>query len=118
MKTNTIFVAVIGALALVTTGAIVVKAIGEKTISQNTETLVSPTGVMETAATAGPSPTAEKKSDRCVIMISGSKYDVTDLISKHPGGDVFSDKCGTDMTSIFNKQHKGNLDMIKDFKVE
>lgn len=39
----------------------------------------------------------------CWVSIFGQVYDVSDFISKHPGGaDVFSRRCGTDITSEFS----------------
>jgi len=41
--------------------------------------------------------------NRCLIMIQGVKYDVTDFRKIHSGGDIF--QCGKDMTAIFLGQH-------------
>jgi cytochrome b involved in lipid metabolism len=51
-------------------------------------------------------PTAKPPSNRCIIVIQGVKYDVTDFRNIHSGGNIF--KCGTDMTNIFFGQHNSS----------
>lgn len=52
-----------------------------------------------------PSPTSPSTPivNKCIIIIDGNKYDVTDFRSVHKGGDIF--KCSTDMTQVFYSQH-------------
>lgn len=61
-------------------------------------------------------PAASQNIEQCIILIQGSKYDVTEFRNKHGGGDIF--KCGEDMTEAFQKKHKGYLPMIEQFKVD
>jgi cytochrome b involved in lipid metabolism len=53
--------------------------------------------------TPTPTPVAVVPDNRCIVTVSGNRYDVTTYRNKHSGGDIFN--CGTDMTSIFNSQH-------------
>lgn len=44
----------------------------------------------------------------CYTAISGSVYDVTPFISRHPGGaNAILSLCGTDGTAAFTNQHDG-----------
>jgi len=43
------------------------------------------------------------EGEKCIITVRGGKYDVTEFLNEHPGGNIF--KCGEDMTEAFNKQH-------------
>lgn len=44
----------------------------------------------------------------CWTVVNGTVYDVTDWITRHPGGPgVIKAMCGTDATSSFQDQHKG-----------
>ncbi len=64
-----------------------------------------PAAPKPSAPTPSQAPPAE--SNRCIITISGQRYDVTDFRSQHPGGDIFA--CGTDMTQTFFGQHDQQL---------
>lgn len=55
--------------------------------------------LFRTQENSSPLPEGEK----CVITVRGDKYDVTEFLNEHPGGNIF--KCGEDMTKAFNKQH-------------
>ncbi|HAU99395.1 MAG TPA: hypothetical protein DCW55_04155 [Candidatus Pacebacteria bacterium] len=59
----------------------------------------------ELLATSQPS----EDSERCIVTISGKKYDVTAFIPFHPGGaDAIKKACGTDATELFfNRGSKG-----------
>ncbi len=46
---------------------------------------------------------ANSNVEKCVIIVRGEKYDVSDFRNKHKGGNIF--KCNEDMTEAFNKQH-------------
>jgi hypothetical protein len=48
-------------------------------------------------------PKPDPLANRCIIIIDGGKYDITDFRNIHSGGDIF--QCGTDMSSIFHGQH-------------
>ena len=51
--------------------------------------------------------THNKQSD-CWAAIDAEVYDLTEWISKHPGGpDKILGLCGTDATSAFSTQHDG-----------
>lgn len=59
--------------------------------------------------------------DSCYTVISGSVYDVTPWIGKHPGGeDAILSLCGKDGTAGFTDQHSGQrkpTNMLANFKV-
>ncbi|HLD91916.1 MAG TPA: cytochrome b5-like heme/steroid binding domain-containing protein [Patescibacteria group bacterium] len=40
----------------------------------------------------------------CWLVIEGGVYDVTSIISKHPGGEIIVSACGTDATNKFNNR--------------
>ncbi len=46
---------------------------------------------------------------RCIVVVDGDRYDVTQFRSLHQGGDIF--QCGTDMTAIFYSQHNAETKM-------
>ena len=52
---------------------------------------------------------SEKNSrTTCWAIVGGSVYDLTDWISKHPGGaSAITSLCGTDATASFDAQHGG-----------
>lgn len=41
----------------------------------------------------------------CWLVANAKVYNVTDFISKHPGGDKILNGCGKDMTEFFNTKH-------------
>ncbi len=50
----------------------------------------------------------------CYVIVGSNVYDLTDWISKHPGGqDNILKLCGTDGTELFTKQH-GSFQKAKD----
>lgn len=57
----------------------------------------------------------------CFTIISGSVYDLTNWITKHPGGEkAILSICGKDSTAIFKKQHEGNKkteSVLSSFKI-
>lgn len=66
-------------------------------------------------ATATPTPTTEEK---CIITLYDIQYDITIYRSLHTGGDVF--KCGTDMTTVFQKRHPNiskYLEIMAEYKI-
>lgn len=58
---------------------------------------------IQSAPTSAPAQIQSAQSNRCIIIIKGQRYDVTDFRAKHPGGDIFV--CGTDITKSFFSQH-------------
>ena len=40
----------------------------------------------------------------CWLVIEGGVYDITNFISKHPGGEIIVSACGTDATEKFNNR--------------
>jgi len=61
--------------------------------------------------------------NRCIVTISGSKYDVTQLAFGHSGprGSSKTDggffKCGTDMTTEYVSKHGNNLRLIAPYLI-
>lgn len=47
--------------------------------------------------------THNNKED-CWVAIEGEVYDITNFISKHPGGEIIVSACGTDATDKFNNR--------------
>ena len=74
---------------------------------------VTPTAIP--VAVAIPKPTIAPSSSQCIIMISGSQYDVTKLRTTHSGGDVF--KCGTDMTSVYIGRHGTDMSRMQAYLI-
>ncbi|MCL5969962.1 MAG: hypothetical protein M1450_00465 [Patescibacteria group bacterium] len=73
----------------------------------------TPTAAMQNT----PEPTAPPDLSRCVIVIDGKKYDVTEFRKIHSGGDVF--KCGTDMTADFYARHDASyLPMMEKYRLQ
>ena len=53
---------------------------------------------------------------RCIIVIDGGSYDVTDYRSQHSGGDVFT--CGADLSQMFHDRHPNSfLNKMAKFRV-
>lgn len=66
--------------------------------------------------TPTPAPAAPPVDNRCIITISGNRYNVTQFRSIHSGGDIF--KCGTDMTAVFLSQHPASyLQKMSQYKI-
>lgn len=60
--------------------------------------------------------TAPEPSDRCIIFIDGSGYDLTEFRKSHSGGDIFT--CGADMSAIFWQQHdQAHLDQLSRYRI-
>lgn len=77
----------------------------------NTKTSTPSPTPSETATATGytKAQVAQKNSrTACWAIISGSVYDLTDWINKHPGGaGAIASLCGTDATASFDAQHGG-----------
>jgi cytochrome b involved in lipid metabolism len=76
---------------------------------------VAPT-VTVGAGTIAPTATSKPATPKpaCVVMVSGKKYDVSQLRNTHSGGNVFV--CNTDMTNTFFSKHNQqmlNTTMVK-----
>ncbi len=68
----------------------------------------TPTARITPKATATPTKIPNVTlSNKCIVTLFGSLYDVTSLRSTHSGGDIFN--CGTDMTAIYQGRHGNNL---------
>lgn len=53
---------------------------------------------------------AANSASNCLTVVSGTVYDLTAWISKHPGGDkAILSICGMDGTSAFQNQHGGQM---------
>lgn len=66
--------------------------------------------------TARPTPTPNPQAGRCIIIIDGIKYDVTNFRNIHSGGDVFT--CGADLSQLFHDRHSNRfLDIMVQFKI-
>lgn len=44
------------------------------------------------------------QANDCWTVINGKVYDLTDYISRHPGGNTILATCGTDGTSLFDQR--------------
>jgi len=73
--------------------------------SSNTANSPSASNSQSGLNTSSSPATSEKTSNSisCIVTISGQKYDVTELLKTHPGGNIF--QCGKDNTSIFFSKH-------------
>jgi len=79
-----------------------------------TPTIVTATPTLSVAIpiTATPIPT---RDTRCIVTIYGQTYDVSFLQNSHSGGNVFT--CGTDMTTIYQRRHGTNLNLIASYLI-
>ena len=56
------------------------------------------------------------KEQKCVIVVDGNSYNVTEYRYIHEGGDIF--KCGMDMSAEFHQQHPQQfLNKMKKYKI-
>ena len=65
-----------------------------------------------------PTPTAPQDplAGKCIIYVSGIRYNITEFRNTHGGGDIF--QCGTDMTDNFKSQHPDSyLDQMSRYKI-
>lgn len=101
------------------------------TASENSAPTVTPTVVKQPAtaiAATRPIPTQtetvqitsqpapQPASNRCIIVIDGNQYDVSEFRTIHSGGNIF--ECGTDMSAIFWGQHnQGYLDTMAKYRI-
>ncbi len=126
MKKTTKLLVFLSTWALVI--SFVVVAIGiNSSNSANTPTAVTSTNSSAATTTNTPSAntnssststtanTTQTNSNRCVVTVNGSQYDVTQLQYTHSGGNVFS--CGTDMTATFESMHGTRWSKIARYKI-
>lgn len=65
--------------------------------------------------TLSPTPKPTGTNNQCIVTLFGKQYDVTPLITGHPGGNVFT--CGTDMTAIYQGQHGTDVSRMQKYLV-
>jgi len=89
---------------------------GKKLKWKNIGAVSTPTPTPVTSASATPTVAgytmeqvkANNTSSKCWSAINGQVYDLTTWISSHPGGaSAITSLCGTDGTSAYVNQHKG-----------
>jgi hypothetical protein len=108
MKTNLLIVSVFLVLVVILVAVFVTNqnavdlTLGENSKSANSSAKVG----IENAIS---------EDEKCIIEISGQKYDVSKLKNTHSGGNIF--RCGSDMSVEFQKQHRMNLEMIEKYKI-
>jgi len=92
---------------------VAVVTVGDKiniTPTITVDNTVTPTNnLIINPSVAIPSVTAKPVTPKpaCVVMISGKKYDVSQLRNTHSGGNIFT--CSTDMTNTFFSQHNQSM---------
>jgi len=100
--------------------AAVTVAVGDKEVPGEVIRGAAPTPTVAPTVTPTPSPTAtpagytmdqvkaNNTATKCWSAIDGKVYDLTNWISSHPGGaGAITSLCGTDGTSAYINQHKG-----------
>jgi cytochrome b involved in lipid metabolism len=55
---------------------------------------------------------SRNSEQECWTIVSGSVYDITSYIPRHPGGDEILLACGTDGTSLFNERKTDSGEII------
>ena len=83
--------------------------------SESSSSIPSSSSSSETSSTTSSSTSSIVTSNKCIVTIKGSKYDVTTLRNTHSGGDIFN--CNTDMSTTFTNQHGNDLARIKQYLV-
>ena len=73
----------------------------------------SPAG--ESVSTSASPENKESIDEKCVVIIAGQRYDVTELRLTHTGGDVF--ECGEDLTELFQLNHPGEWELLDPFEI-
>lgn len=85
---------------------VVRRTVVRKVVSQPAG-VIQPQPVAANSAPANPPPAAPspppQTSNQCLIVIDGSRYDVTEFRNRHSGGNIF--QCGTDMSQVFWSRH-------------
>jgi hypothetical protein len=82
-----------------------------------TATKTSSTSVsMAVAISVLPSKVTPTPDPRCIIVVDGQKYNVTDFMTIHSGGNIF--QCGTDMSPTFHQRHRDSyLQIMAQYKI-
>jgi hypothetical protein len=110
-------ICIVGILSPVTEHTSVVKASTTTTEKNVTSISLTPTATTSLAPmpvvpsknqtpiplpspTFSPVPTTDT---RCIVLVDGEKFDVSEFRRIHSGGDIF--QCGADMSAIFHSQH-------------
>lgn len=62
---------------------------------------------------------AIQKSEKCILIIAGCVYDVTNYVTQHPGGiAVIEDNHAIDCTRVFSDVHSDRAKaMLKKYKI-
>lgn len=112
MKSKYIILALVG-IVILTSGAFFLRSENKKTnsVSEVLAPVVSNTHQVQEGALREYTPAdvaLHGSSSSCWTSIGGTVYDVTEWISKHPGGEAaIRSLCGVDGTEAFNGQHGG-----------
>lgn len=84
---------------------------------KDTNIVTTPQPVQNITPTSTPNNVVDNtpNSSRCIITIDGQKYDVTEFLKIHSGGDVF--KCGADMTADYQSRHGTNVSIMQRYLI-
>lgn len=93
-----LFIIAIGVIGIVLAAGVYLSLNRNDTTAPSTST-----GRTDTTYTVEDVKLHDSKSS-CWTIISGSVYDITSYIPRHPGGDEILRACGTDATSLFTKR--------------
>ncbi len=116
--TRKIFLGVIAALIIVIS-VMSIKKPATQTVAPETVTQSGPSSATTQEQVAGLQTTSSSKltvdevakhnsANSCYTIVNGNVYDVTNWISKHPGGKgAIKAMCGIDASDMFNNQHGG-----------
>lgn len=80
--------------------------------------LATPTPIVVIKKTvAQPSQTQPPaQNNRCIVIIDGVSYDLTNFVNIHSGGNIFN--CGTDMSQTFWSQHsQKQLNQLQQYRI-
>ena len=111
---KTIFIFSLINFAIVLAGVSLVK-IGTETAITNRETPViipvTDSPARNTNVTSTPT-----VSNRCIVTVDSVRYDLTDFVNLHSGGDIFV--CNTDMSNSFHNRHQNSyLKVMAKYKI-
>ncbi|MDX1765464.1 MAG: cytochrome b5-like heme/steroid binding domain-containing protein [Candidatus Saccharimonadales bacterium] len=109
----------LGLILLVVSGLVVLGFLGFRMMDANesssTELATETTTETETSTNTDTESTPARtitlaelqtrnSADDCWTVISGTVYDITDYLTRHPGGDTILLACGGDGTSLFQER--------------
>lgn len=84
-------------------------------VSSTSTTTVSALGTTSATAYILADVQSHNVATSCWTTINGNVYDLTQWISKHPGGSrAIIGLCGTDGSQAFNSQHGRNADAVRE----